>query len=153
IDLLLEAVALDPSLRAVVVSDGPDQERLEALIRERRLDGRGELRGRVSADGLGDPDARRPAGFHAPRDEDFGMGPYASFLAEKPVITTTDAGGPLDVVHDRATGLVVAPAPAEIATAAVWLREHPDAAASLGRAGRALAVEVTWDRAIARLLS
>ena len=35
------------------------------------------------------------------------MGPYESFLSEKPVITTTDAGGPLAVVHDRQTGLVV----------------------------------------------
>ena len=37
------------------------------------------------------------------------MGPYEAFLSGKPVITTTDAGGPLDVVHDRRTGLVVAP--------------------------------------------
>src|SRR5262245_17383623 len=75
IDLLLEAVALDPSLRAVVVSDGPDRERLETLIRERRLDGRVELRGRVSAEELGDLYARCLAVFYAPVDEDFGMGP------------------------------------------------------------------------------
>ena len=29
------------------------------------------------------------------------MVPFEAFLAEKPVVTTTDAGGPLDVVHDR----------------------------------------------------
>jgi glycosyltransferase involved in cell wall biosynthesis len=69
------------------------------------------------------------------------------------VITTTDAGGPLDVVHDRETGLVVAPAPAAIAQAATWLREHGSDAEAFGRAGKALADEVTWDRAIARLLS
>ena len=71
----------------------------------------------------------------------------------KPVITTTDAGGPLDVVSDRQTGLVVAPEAAEVARAAAWLREHPEEAASLGRAGKVLAAEVTWDRAIARLLA
>ena len=81
------------------------------------------------------------------------MGPYESFLAEKPVITTADAGGPLDVVADRSTGLVVAPEPGEVARAAAWLREHPDDAATFGRAGRDLAREVTWDRAIARLLA
>ena len=44
------------------------------------------------------------------------MGPYEAFLSGKPVITTTDAGGPLEVVHDRHTGLVVAPeAPATVA--------------------------------------
>src|SRR5438132_585795 len=52
IDLLLEAVALDPSLRAVVVSDGPDRGRLEAIARDHHLDGRVEFRGRVSADEL-----------------------------------------------------------------------------------------------------
>ena len=68
------------------------------------------------------------------------------------MITTTDAGGPLEVVSDS-TGFVVPPEPAEIARAAVWLREHVDEAAVRGRAGKAVADEVTWDRAIARLLS
>ena len=45
------------------------------------------------------------------------MVPYEAFLAEKPVVTTTDAGGPLDVVHDRETGLVVEPTPARLAAA------------------------------------
>ena len=37
------------------------------------------------------------------------MVPYEAFLSAKPVVTTVDAGGPLEVVHDRETGLVVAP--------------------------------------------
>jgi glycosyltransferase involved in cell wall biosynthesis len=69
------------------------------------------------------------------------------------VITATDAGGPLDVVSDRRTGLVVRPEAAEIGSAAVWLRDHEDEAAAFGKAGKALADEVTWDRAIARLFS
>jgi glycosyltransferase involved in cell wall biosynthesis len=153
IDLLLDAVALDPSLRAVVVSDGPDRERLEGIARAHGLDGRVEFAGRVSADELASLYARCLAVFYAPVDEDFGMGPYESFLSEKPVITTTDAGGPLDVVVDRRTGLVVAPDAAAVAGAAAWLRDHPGDAATFGRAGRAVAVEVTWERAIARLLS
>src|SRR4029453_1449032 len=47
IDLLLEAAALDPSLRVVVTVDGPDRERLEALARERGLDGRGRFGARA----------------------------------------------------------------------------------------------------------
>ena len=62
--------------------------------------------------------------FYAPVDEDFGMGPYEAFLSEKPVITTTDAGGPLDVVHDGRTGLVVDPDAAAVGRAAAWLRER-----------------------------
>ncbi|HEY7732087.1 MAG TPA: glycosyltransferase family 4 protein [Gaiellaceae bacterium] len=153
IDLLIEAAALDPTLRVVVASDGPDRERLEGLAASRGLDGRVRFAGRISGDELAALYATCMAVYYAPVDEDFGMGPYESFLAEKPVITTTDAGGPLDVVHDRRTGLVVAPEPAAVAGAAAWLREHRDEAAALGRAGKTLADEVTWERAIGRLLS
>ena len=49
--------------------------------------------------------------------------------------------------------VVVSPDAGELARAAGWLREHRDDAASLGRAGKAVAAEVTWDRAIGRLLA
>ena len=153
IDLLLEAAALDESLEVVVVSDGPDRERLEGMARDQGLDGRVRFEGRVSGERLAELYARCGSVYYAPIDEDFGMGPYEAFLSEKPVITTADSGGPLDIVHDRETGLVVTPDAAAIASAAAWLRDHGDEAAAFGRHGRALAEEVTWDRAIERLLS
>jgi glycosyltransferase involved in cell wall biosynthesis len=153
IDLLLEAAALDTSLEVVIAGDGPDRDRLEALARERGLDGRARFAGRVGEDELADLYGRCLAVFYAPVDEDFGMVPLEAFLSEKPVLTTTDAGGPLEVVADRRTGLVVSPEAAELARAAGWLREHREEAASLGRAGKEIASEVTWDRSIARLLA
>jgi glycosyltransferase involved in cell wall biosynthesis len=153
IDLLLEGAALHAGFDVVVVSDGPDRERLEGIARERRLDGRTRFEGRVSADRLAELYATCSSVYYAPVDEDFGMGPYEAFLSGKPVITTTDAGGPLDVVHDRRTGLVVEPTATAVGAAAAWLRDHESEAASLGGAGKALADEVTWDRAIARLLA
>jgi glycosyltransferase involved in cell wall biosynthesis len=153
IDLLLEAAATDASMRVVVVSDGPDRVRLEQLARDRGLNGRVEFRGRVSPEELAALYARCLAVYYAPVDEDFGMGPYESFLSEKPVITTTDAGAPLEIVSDRKTGLVVRPEPHAVAQAAGWLRDHPVEASIFGRAGKSLAEEVTWERAIARLLS
>ena len=69
------------------------------------------------------------------------------------MITTADAGGPLEIVTDRKTGLVVSPDPGAVAQAAGWLRDHPVEASTFGRAGKLLAEQVTWDRAIARLLS
>ena len=152
IDLLLEALALDPTLEAVITSDGPDRERLEELARARGIDGRARFEGRVSPERLAELYATCSSVFYAPVDEDFGMGPYEAFLSAKPVITTSDAGGPLDVVHDRRTGLVVAPAATAVASAAAWLREHETDAEAFGAAGKALADEVTWDRAIGRLL-
>jgi glycosyltransferase involved in cell wall biosynthesis len=153
IDLLLEAAALDSHLEVVIAGDGPDRERLEGIARDRGLDGRARFAGRVSEGELADLYARCLAVFYAPVDEDYGMVPLEAFLSEKPVLTTTDAGGPLEVVTDGSTGLVVAPEASELARAAGWLREHRDDAASFGRAGHAVAAEVTWDRAIGRLLA
>ena len=78
------------------------------------VSGRESWRGRdavrqLSAERLAELYATCSSVFYAPVDEDFGMGPYEAFLSGKPVITTTDAGGPLDVVADRRTGLVVEP--------------------------------------------
>jgi glycosyltransferase involved in cell wall biosynthesis len=152
IDLLLEAAALDPGLEVVIAGDGPDRERLEELARSRGLDGRARFAGRVSEEELADLYGRCLAVYYAPVDEDYGMVPFEAFLSEKPVLTTTDAGGPLEIVADGSTGLVVAPEAQELARAAGWLREHREEAATYGRAGKAIAAEVTWDRAIERLL-
>ncbi|MFN8223068.1 MAG: glycosyltransferase family 4 protein [Gaiellales bacterium] len=153
LDVLVEAAALDPALEVVLVSDGPDRARLESLARSHGLDGRVRFEGRVSGDRLAELYARCGSVFYAPVDEDYGLGPYESFLSEKPVITAPDAGGPLDVVHDHETGLVVAAEPRAVADAAAWLRGHPGEAAAMGRRGRTLAEKITWDDTIARLLS
>jgi glycosyltransferase involved in cell wall biosynthesis len=81
------------------------------------------------------------------------MVPFEAFLSEKPVLTTTDAGGPLDIVRDRETGLVVAPHATELARACTWLLGHHAEARAFGRAGREVASAVTWDACIDRLLA
>jgi glycosyltransferase involved in cell wall biosynthesis len=152
VDLLLEALALSPELSGVVAGDGPERASLEELARRHGLDGRVTFVGRVDPDALADLYARCLAVYYAPVDEDFGMVPYEAFLSEKPVVTTTDAGAPLDIVADRKTGIVCPPQPAALADACTWLDGHREEAHSWGRAGREIAREVTWDRAIQRLL-
>jgi glycosyltransferase involved in cell wall biosynthesis len=150
IDLLIEAVRSEPSLRIVIAGDGPDRERLERLAGG--LNGQVEFTGRVEDDTLADLYARCLAVYYAPVDEDFGMVPYEAFLSAKPVVTTVDAGGPLEVVRDRETGVVVTPESASLAAACVYLGTHVDEAKALGRAGQAVARQVNWDACIDALL-
>jgi glycosyltransferase involved in cell wall biosynthesis len=151
IDVLIEAAKLDPSLRVVIAGDGPDRQRLEQL--GSGLNGRIEFTGRVDAERLADLYARCLAVYYAPVDEDYGMVPYEAFLSAKPVVTTVDAGGPLEVVHDKQTGIVVAPEPAAVAKACAYLQAHPDEAKSWGQAGKRAAERITWDGCITALLS
>jgi glycosyltransferase involved in cell wall biosynthesis len=152
-ELLLDALATDSTLHCVIVGDGPDRERLEDVARRHGLDGRARFTGRIDEEELAGLYARCLAVYYAPVDEDFGMVPYEAFLAEKPVVTTTDAGGPLEVVTDRATGLVIEPRAAALAEACSWLRDHVDDARAWGRAGKEIARRVSWDETIARLLA
>jgi glycosyltransferase involved in cell wall biosynthesis len=151
IDLLLEAAKADSSLHVVITGDGPDRERLERLADG--LNGQVEFTGRVDDERLADLYARCLAVYYAPIDEDFGMVPYEAFLSEKPVVTTTDAGGPLEIVRDGETGVVVAPEAVELARACSYLAGHRDEAKAWGRAGRAVAERVTWDGVVDTLLS
>jgi glycosyltransferase involved in cell wall biosynthesis len=153
IDLLLEAAAADGSIRCVIAGDGPDRERLVRLASRLGLDGRATFAGRVSEAELADLYARCRGVYYAPIDEDYGMVPYEAFMAEKPVVTTRDAGGPLDVVHDHRTGLVIEPSADELARACRFLLDHEDEARAWGKAGRAIAEQLTWDEVVSRLLA
>ena len=139
----------------MIAGQGPDRERLEARARELGLGERAVFAGRVSEEELARLYATCLAAFYAPVDEDFGMVPYEAFLSGKPVLTTTDAGGPLEVVHDGRTGAVTEPRAEAIAAAWERLAAEPGAvtARAWGEAGKVIAERVTWDDAIERLLA
>lgn len=147
IDLLLKAAALDPPFDVVVVGDGPDRLRLEGLAT-----GRVRFVGHVSEQKLADLYATCRAVFYAPIDEDFGMVPFEAFRASKPVVTTSDAGGPLEVVVDHRNGRVVKAEPESVAHALRELLADETKARSLGTAGHAVAAGATWDNAVVKLL-
>ncbi len=81
------------------------------------------------------------------------MVPYEAYRAEKPVVTTTDAGWVTVAVEDRRTGLVCEPRAAAVAEACAWLRAHVDDARAFGRAGRVVSDQLTWDHVVETLLS
>ncbi|MDQ4030106.1 MAG: glycosyltransferase family 4 protein [Actinomycetota bacterium] len=147
IDLLLEA-SRHGGFRVVVAGDGPDRTRLEGLA-----NGSVVFEGRVGEERLAELYGRCRAVYYAPYDEDYGIVPYEAFMASKPVITTVDAGGPLDVVADRRTGLVCEPRAEAIADACAYLLGHDDDARAWGNAGRAVAERLSWSETVDRLLA
>jgi glycosyltransferase involved in cell wall biosynthesis len=148
VHLLLHAAAMEPELKVVVVGEGAERERLERIACDRV-----RFTGRVSEGELAELYGACRAVFYAPLDEDFGMVTYEAFRAGRPVVTTSDAGGPLEVVVDGRNGRVVAPEPQAIAHALRELLADEALARRLGTTGQTDAAPVTWDRAIDLLLA
>ncbi|MGB9619733.1 MAG: glycosyltransferase family 4 protein, partial [Armatimonadota bacterium] len=93
---------------------------------------------------------------YLPFNEDsYGFATLEAFLSAKPVITTTDAGGVLELVEDRRSGLVVSPEPFQIADALDQLYSDRALAEAMGKAARHRISElgISWESAIATLLS
>ncbi len=152
VGLLLEA-AKQGGFKVVIAGDGPERAALEAQAQQLGIADRVQFAGRVDDATLADLYATCGCVFYAPIDEDFGMVPYEAFLSGKPVVTTRDAGGPLEVVTDGVTGIVTTPAAVPIADAVERLLNSPDRAKAMGEAGRKIAETVTWDSTIERLLA
>ena len=152
IDLLLEAATHEPELELVIVGEGPDRERLEELSAEPHLNGRVRFAGNVPEAALAELYATCRVVYYAPIDEDFGMVPFEAFRSGKPVVTTTDSGGPLDIVRDGESGRVTDPHAAAVAAALKGLIADEATARAYGEVGRDAVENVNWDVSIDRLL-
>jgi len=154
-DLLVRALArCRRPLRAVLVGEGPERERLAALATELGVGERLELAGRVEDDRLLELYARASSVYYAPFDEDYGYVTIEAFRSGKPVVTTSDAGGVLEFVHDGRNGYVCSAGDATLIAARLdRLHEEPELGAELGRAGRDSVAEIGWDRVVERLLA
>jgi glycosyltransferase involved in cell wall biosynthesis len=134
--------------RFLVAGTGPERERLEQIATgEPRV----ELLGHVSEQQLRDLYAGCKAVAFAPEREDFGYIALEAQLSGKALITTTDSGGPAELVKHGVSGLVVPPTVEALAQAFDQLDADPALAERLGAAGQATAEEVGWP-AVARAL-
>ena len=153
VDLIVRALAsADRAVRLIVVGDGPLRPQLEALAASTGVADRITWAGRVDEQRLVDLYAGALAIVFPPFDEDYGYITLEAFLSRKPVITTTDAGGPLEFVDDGVTGVVTAPEPAAIGAAISRLHADRRLAASLGDAGYDRARAISWDGVVERLV-
>jgi len=142
--LLVEALAHDRSLRAVIAGDGPERPALAARARELGVEERVELIGAIDEDALLDHYARAGAVFFAPLNEDYGFVTVEAFMARKPVVTCHDSGGVTELVRNGESGFVCAPAPAALGAALARLMSDPRLAEKLGEGGHETAARLSW---------
>ena len=158
--LLVRALAHAPGVRMVVAGPpdtGMDAAELSALAAE--LD----VTDRLTLDLRFLPRAEMAALVnnatacaYIPFDEDsVGYVTMEAFRAGKPVLTTSDAGGVLEIVRDGETGLVAEPEPEALGAALSALMADAAQAAEMGAAGRQVLQDraLTWPRTIERLLA
>ena len=138
----------------MLVGTGPMEAELRQQVARAGLDGRVELAGHVSEERLLDLYRGALAVYYGPYDEDFGYVTQEAMAARRPVVVTTDSGGPLEFVQDGSTGFVVEPKPRAIATAFDRLAADPAAAGDFGMEGRASVERAVpdWPEVVARLL-
>ena len=152
-DLPIAALVHAPLARLVVVGGGPEEKRLKRLAHELGVSDRVRFVPRVDDEELIELYAGARLVVVTPSDEDLGYVPLEAFFSGKAVLTTDDAGGPLEFVRDGETGFVV-PARAESLGAALRVAwEKPEALAALGQRGRRLVQKLTWDETVSALLS
>ena len=141
------------SARLIVAGEGPLRPGLEALAAQTGVADRVTFTGGVSDEQLIDLYAGALAVVYPPFDEDYGYITLEAFLSRKAVVTTGDAGGPLEFVEDGVTGLVCDPEPASRGAAIARHAANTANAESLGGSGYERARAITWDGVVDRLMA
>jgi glycosyltransferase involved in cell wall biosynthesis len=152
VDLVVGALTHAPEARLVVVGSGPEEERLARLAADLSVDDRIRWIRSAHDEELLDLYAGARLVVVTAADEDLGYVPLEAYLSGKAVLTTEDAGGPLEFVHDGETGFVVPATPEAVGTAMRIAWSKPDALSELGRRGRERVARITWDATVSRLL-
>ncbi|GHG08820.1 MULTISPECIES: glycosyltransferase family 4 protein [Streptomyces] len=138
VDLLAAAGGL-PGVRLVVVGDGPSGPGLRARLPHARF------LGRRTGDDLARIFASLDVFAHTGPHETFCQTVQEAMASGLPVIAPA-AGGPLDLVAHRRTGLLVPPEdPDALREAVAALAAAPGLRAAYGRAGRAEVAGRTWE--------
>jgi glycosyltransferase involved in cell wall biosynthesis len=153
VDLAIRALLESPpDLALLIAGTGTHSDQLKKLAADLGLLSRVRFLGAVEDATLIDLYAGALGVVYPPFDEDFGYVTLEAFLSRKPVVTTTDSGGPTEFVVDGLNGWVTAPDPAALGQAFAALAADPTRAARMGEAGYDRAREITWDGVIERLV-
>jgi glycosyltransferase involved in cell wall biosynthesis len=153
VDLIVRALVHASRVRLVVVGEGPLRPALEQAAEAAGVGDRVRFTGAIDEASLVRLYAEALGVVFPPFDEDYGYVTLEAYLADKPVITTADAGGPLEFVENDVTGFVTEPAAEAIGAAIDRLAANRPRARALGEAGHERIRSITWDGVVHRLLA
>jgi glycosyltransferase involved in cell wall biosynthesis len=159
-DLAVRALAFaDPRVK-LVIAGAADSPEFEAAFRERAAaaitSGRLTLTGWVSEERKAELLAGCCGALYLAHDEDsYGYTTLEAFHAHKPVVTTTDSGGCLEVIRHGRNGVVCEPTPEAVGAAMTRLWQDRADGERMGRAAHATieSAGIHWDAVIRGLLS
>lgn len=150
-DLVVEALALCREPVRVIFAGAAESSSYFARIKQRvhqlKLEDRAVFTGFTSDEDKLRLYAECRGVVYPPVDEDYGYVTLEAMLAHKPVVTTSDSGGPLEFVVPGETGLVCDPNPDDLAEALDELWRSPARAVKMGHDGHAHydRMGISWD--------
>lgn len=151
IDLLIRAMKyVQGDIPLYIAGNGPQKEEWERLASN---DPRIHFLGFVDEETLEDYYANSLVVPYFPYDEDYGLITIEAMLHKKPVITTTDAGGPTEFVVNGETGFVTKFHEKAVAEKINYLVEHPQEAKRMGENAYQKVKDITWKHTVNQLLN
>ena len=151
IDMLMRAYAKSGvPLPFWIIGTGPQQDELASLAQT--IPGI-EMKGRLSEAELLAAYQRALFVPFAPKDEDYGLITIEAFLSGTAVLTTSDSGGPTELVVHKQSGWISGPTEDSLAQGFQALSINRESTIAMGKAGQQFAQKITWPRLTHRLLA
>jgi glycosyltransferase involved in cell wall biosynthesis len=155
-ELLIEAMShVSSPVRCILAGSSSDRASYESLIKRYQVGDRVELLDFVDEKRMIELYANALGVCYLPFDEDYGYVTLEAMISARPVIVTTDSGGPTEFVEDQATGSIVEPDPKQIAFAIDRLHGDRNRSRTMGKRGQEKAKEMnlSWSNVVQRLIS
>ncbi len=156
-ELVLQAMAAtNNSVKVIFAGESEEQSYDNYLInlaKKLNISDRAIFLGRISEEEKIKYYSEATGIIYPPFNEDYGYVTLEGMLASKPVITCTDAGGPLEFIRHEETGAIAEPTPESLALAMDKIWENRTWASQLGRAARSYyqSLNITWSKVIEKL--
>lgn len=151
VDLMIRAYRqTDTTTPFLIAGTGPHFPVLRSLASG---DPRIQFLGDVSEEELIDLYARATGVLYTPYAEDYGLITVEAMKSGKPVITTSDSGGPLEFVKDGVNGWIADPNPASLAASIQQLVDAEPQLATMAEVCRDTVQHITWQNTVDQILA